>query len=510
MNSELLEEVLSCPSLPSLPAVALRVIELTSDRNVSLELLAETIQNDQGLAAKVLRTVNSSFYGLRTRCSTINKALVMLGLSPVKSLALGFSLVSSLTDEHDNTFDYVAYWRRGLFTGVAARCIAESARMRFADEAFLGGLLQDVGQMAMYRALGKRYLDIMARTAGDHRRLARLELTELEVQHADLGAMLAQRWKLPDELVMPVKYHERPTAAPAGCVQLVQAVGLGNYAHDALTDEEPAHSMRRLYGKAQEWFGISATDMSAILRRIAEATKEMSALFRLDTGRHADPDEIVRLANQKLIEVSRETAEDEPIGEALDALLLDSHQVDPLTGALTRAEFDATVRRAFQLSRSSGERMSILNVALDGFRALTEQSAPERADEVLVGTVALLKKHFEPMGGAVCRVGTEIFAVVFLGTALKAVERSADEFRGEFGRLASAWAGPAEQEASRPAGARAPGLACAVGIASLESVARHGPMNPAELVMAAARAVQESRAAGCRDVRIAPLRGAAA
>lgn len=501
MNAELLEEVLSCPSLPSLPAVALRVIELTSDRNVSLDLLAETIQNDQGLAAKVLRTVNSSFYGLRTRCSTINKALVMLGLSPVKSLALGFSLVSSLSNENDKNFDYVAYWRRGLFTAVAARCIADAARLRCADEAFLGGLLQDVGQMAMYRALSDRYLAIMAKTQGDHRKLARFELTELEMQHADLGAMLAQRWKLPDELVMPVKYHERPTAAPAAYMQLVQAVGLGNIAHDAMTDAEPVEAMRRLYIKAQEWFGIGSSDMSSLLRRIAEATKEMSALFRLDTGKHSDPDEIVRLANQKLIEVSRSSPADDADGEALNALLLDSNQVDPLTGALTRAEFDATVRRAFQLSRSTGERMSILNVALDGFRALVDTGGPERGDEILVGAAALLKKHFEPPGGAVCRVGTEIFAVVFLGTALKAVERSAEEFRNEFAGLAAAWSAKAQQPASR--------LACAVGIASMESIARQGPMNPAELVMAAARAVQESRAAGCREVRVAPLRAAA-
>lgn len=499
MNAELIEEVLSCPSLPSLPAVALRVIELTSDRNVSLELLAETIQNDQGLAAKVLRTVNSSFYGLRTRCSTINKALVMLGLSPVKSLALGFSLVSSLNDENDRVFDYTAYWRRGLFTAVAGRCIAEAARLRCADEAFLGGLLQDVGQMALYRALGKRYVELLAKTRGDHRRLAKYELAELEIQHADLGAMLAERWKLPDELVLPVKYHERPTAAPANCVQLVQAVGLGNHAHDALTDTEPADALRRLYSKGQEWFGIGPSDMTALLRRIAEATKEMSALFRLNTGSHVDPDEIVRRANERLMEVSRENPgdRDEEGGDALDALLLDSHQVDPLTGALTRAEFDATVRRAFQLSRSGGERMSILNIALDGFRTVADLRGPAQSDEVLVGVTALLKKHFEPMGGAVCRVGTEIFAVVFLGTALRALERCADEFRGDFDRLAPGWS------------AGGPALRCAVGVASLDSASRTGPMNPAELVMAAARAVQESRAGGCRDVRVAPVRAAA-
>ncbi len=96
MNNETLEKVLKCPTLPSLPAVALKVIDLTSNPAVKMEELARTIQNDQGLAAKILRTVNSSFYGLRKPCSTIHAAIVMLGLGPVKTLALGFSLVSAI------------------------------------------------------------------------------------------------------------------------------------------------------------------------------------------------------------------------------------------------------------------------------------------------------------------------------------------------------------------------------------------------------------------------------
>lgn len=501
MNPELLEEVLSCPSLPSLPAVALRVIELTSDKNVSLEELAETIQNDQGLAAKVLRTVNSSFYGLRTRCATINKALVMLGLSPVKSLALGFSLVSSLSDENDQVFDYVGYWRRGLYTAVAAKCLAEAAELRCGDEAFLGGLLQDVGQLALYRALGDRYVAIMKRCEGDHRALTGCELEWLEIQHADLGAMMAKRWKLPDELVLPVKYHERPTAAPVECLQLVQLVGLGNIAHDAMTDDEPAESMRRFYAKSQEWLGLGSGQVAATLRRIAEASKEMSTLFRLDTGPHCNPDEIARLATAQLVEVSKECRQAESAGDELDALVINSDSVDPLTGALTRVEFDATVRRAFRLARSGGESMTILNVALDGFRGLVEAGGSTRGDEALLGTAALLKKHFEPLGGAVCRVGTEIFAVVFLGTAIKAVLRTAEAFQADLNAVAVSWV-----RLVAPARAR---VAAAIGVASQGEIGQPVMANPAELVIAAARAVQEARALGCAQVQVAAVRAAA-
>src|SRR3982751_5373593 len=126
MNQDMLERILRCPNLPTLPTVAVRVLELTQNVNVSMDDLTATIQNDQGLAAKVLKTVNSSFYGLRRPCASISQAVVLLGLSAVKALALGFSLVSAV-GEADDEFDHVAYWRRGLYTAVAARAIAKQA-----------------------------------------------------------------------------------------------------------------------------------------------------------------------------------------------------------------------------------------------------------------------------------------------------------------------------------------------------------------------------------------------
>jgi HD-like signal output (HDOD) protein len=272
MNEELLEQILSCPALPSLPAVAVRVVELTQRPDASLDDLAATIQNDQALAAKVLKTVNSSFYGLRMRCSTINQALVMLGMSTVKSLALGFSLVSSVPNDTGDEFDLTAYWRRGLYTAVAARCIADAAGKVYADEAFLGGLLQDIGMMAMHQALGERY-DKLAAAAGPHRRLAKAELAELDVQHADIGAMLTERWKFPPELVLPVKYHERPTAAPAEHADIVRCVGLGNMAHDVLTDADPGPALRRFQIHAQLWFGMGPDESEALLTRIAAGAR---------------------------------------------------------------------------------------------------------------------------------------------------------------------------------------------------------------------------------------------
>ena len=89
----MLERILRCPNLPTLPTVAVRVIDLTQNVNVSMDDLTETIQNDQGLAAKILKTVNSSFYGLAHTVSSVEHAVVVLGLEGVKTIVLGFSLL---------------------------------------------------------------------------------------------------------------------------------------------------------------------------------------------------------------------------------------------------------------------------------------------------------------------------------------------------------------------------------------------------------------------------------
>ncbi|MBY0307592.1 MAG: HDOD domain-containing protein, partial [Phycisphaerales bacterium] len=269
MNPELLDRVLKCDRLPSMPAVAMRVIELTSSNRSSMREIAEVITNDQGLSGKVLKTVNSSFYGLSEPCTTINQSIVMLGLNAVKTLALGFSLVASLTRNNRAGFDYKSYWRRGLLTGVAAKCIAAETRIGHDEECFLAGLLQDVGMVALYEALGEEYGAVLDAAGEDHRQLAKLELADFEMTHADLGAMLAGRWKLPPELAMPIKFHERPTAAPQEYLEICQAVGLGNIASDVLCAPEAGVVLKKYYSKAQEWFSLTPMQADAVMNKIS-------------------------------------------------------------------------------------------------------------------------------------------------------------------------------------------------------------------------------------------------
>jgi len=489
MNHQLLEEILACPTLPSLPAVAVRVIELTQKKDVKLPELAETIQHDQALAAKVLRTVNSSFYALRRKCTTINQALVMLGLSTVKSLALGFSLVSAVKQGQDTRFDYVAYWRRGLYTAVGAKCVARDAQLPFGDEVFLGGLLQDIGVMALYQTLKDDYIEIMDRTAGDHRQLARVEIEALEIQHPDVGAMMAERWKLPSELVVPVKFHERPTAAPLEYAPRCRCLALGNLLHDIVTVQDPAPLLRRYTALAESWFAIDAQRADAILRAVTDATKEMASLFRLDIGAEPQTERILESADRQLLELAR-TEPSDPT-RSLAALVAGSDHADPLTGALRWEHFVGQGRKAFSGASSQGEPLAVIQVVLEGI----DTSSPEaevHADECSASAVALIRKHIGPLGGLVGRLSFNRFVAIAPGTGQVAAVKAASALRDDLDRIARATPNPRGQR---------PGFVANIGVAALEPATSRAYPKLDVLIAAADRAADASKQAGGGCVR---------
>lgn len=486
MRKDVLEEILSCPSLPSLPAVAVRVIELTGDPNVKLADLGRVVEADQGLATKILRTVNSSFYGLRQKCGSIQKALVMLGLNPVKSLALSFSLVKAVEDGHDGcTFDFTSYWRRGLYTAVASRIFGQMAEIPDPDEAFFGGLLQDVGMIAMHRALGSRY-DAVLCAVSHHRDLVAAELDAFELQHPDIGAMLAERWNLPSQIVLPVKYHERPTAAPASCVPLIRCVALGNLCHDVLTDTDPTESLRRLYARAEQWLQLTPTTVDETLKRVAAGVREMSSVLRLSTGQNANADEVLRLANERLVEIARE--EPSRTDSGATAPTFEIYERDPTTGLGTLGAFHASMREGLDAAEHKGLAVSVIQVRV------TESGAPgtlSDATETLLGVATLLNKHFQQLGAIVCRISDTAFGIVVIGTGRLAAQRLAEEFRADLEITGNRWASH---------GGRA--VTASIGVVGIEQGNQHPFTKPEHFTAATLHALKACESAGGNCVRV--------
>lgn len=503
MNPDVLEKVLSCRDLPSLPAVASRVVELTQKDQVSFRELAETIQNDQALAAKILRTVNSSLFGLRKRCSSINQAIVMLGLSAVKSLALGFSLVGAIKDSGGESFDMVDHWRRALHTGVAAKQIAALAGVPNQEECFLGGLLQDVGMVALHKALGRPYLAAISDAEGDHRKVAKCELDAFQVQHPDIGALLAQRWKLPEELVMPIKYHERPTAAPSEHSAICRAVGLGNIAAEFLVAEEPAPILRRFYERAEQWFAIDKGRADEILKAIGNATKEVARYLAVPTGGVVDAEEVLERARKELSKI----AVPEPVDAARVPAPGQSADggTDDLTGLASRLKFDQTLVAAFEQARVGTAVAAVALLDIDGLSALNMACGEDAGDNVLVVLAGRLERSFAPARGLIARLEGGRFGVV-----LSKLSRSEAVKLCESARLYAS-ADPIKLVTGRSGAPSEVRVTLSAGLVHLDGPMAQRFEDAGEVVEVAAKALGAAKRAGRNAMRVyAPATRAAA
>src|SRR5882757_3067218 len=160
MNEQLLQRIRNCPNLPSLPSIAVQVLNLAQRPDADIAEIARIISKDPALSSKILRTVNSSFYGRSQNVSTISHSLVILGLQSVKTLVLGFSLVTNLTKAKSTGFKHIHYWRRSIYAATAARTIAAKLAVVQQEEAFLAALLMDIGMLVLDAVLGEPYSQV--------------------------------------------------------------------------------------------------------------------------------------------------------------------------------------------------------------------------------------------------------------------------------------------------------------------------------------------------------------
>ena len=354
MNQDLLKRVLASPRLPSLPAIALKVIDLAQRPDVEFREIADAVQHDPALSSKILKTVNSAFYGQVREVSTVSRALQILGLNSVKTLALGFSLVGNLKATKDWGFDHVAYWRRSIYAATAARTLSRHAGILQHEEAFIGGLLQDLGMVAMSQALGEEYASVLRAAGPDHSSLCEHEMLALGVDHAEVGAALAEVWKLPPVLVAPIRHHERPDDAEAELQTLVRSVALGNRVADIfISDEGDGAALDTYFTQADAWFGIPRNEAEPTLKQIHEQTADLSDLFDLPTGDLGSPDEILARANETLMQMTLQSQQE-------NRQLVDQVSTDALTGLSNRRALDGYVNDQF----ASGECQQSCQCAL--------------------------------------------------------------------------------------------------------------------------------------------------
>lgn len=429
MKEKLRQRVLSCSSLPSLPGVAVQLIELCRDEDVDLRQVADLLRNDPALSAKVLKVVNSPFYGLRCQVSTLSHAFALLGLNSVRTLALSFSLVSTLKGRGSQSFDYHSYWRRSLISAVAAKTLGSMLEMENVEELFLAGLLQDIGMPVYDEVLPGAYEKLVRASRGNHTLLYELERENIGVDHAEVGGWLAEKWNLPAVLRAAIHGSHTPDEVETSAqhLVLVQAVSLSGRLSEIWLRRDTEEALVEAYEWGNDYFDLDRQGMQEILASVASAVPEISSFFEMEVVSTDQINEILNQAKEMLVTVNlsavRQADETRKTVDQLadeNQTLKQKTQRDPLTGLFNRAYLDAFLEEQFQECRSARRPLSLLFCDIDSFKQINDTYGHQLGDHILVSVARIMEQQVSSPD-VVARYGGEEFVAVLPGKSMEEV-----------------------------------------------------------------------------------------
>ncbi|AEH51048.1 HDOD domain-containing protein [Pseudothermotoga thermarum] len=193
--------------LPTPDPVVQRIISIASDPNASAKDLADAMRLDPSLTAKVLRLVNSAYYGLPRKIAKLNEAIMILGFKTVRNLALSVFTYKSLTGSRNSKIDQLALWKHFVGVAVAGELLAHMLNYPNREEVFVAGLLHDLGKLALDYISPESFAAVAKVT-----KTLQISFFEAEAklnipQHTATGSLLAERWNLPEIVTQPISGH---------------------------------------------------------------------------------------------------------------------------------------------------------------------------------------------------------------------------------------------------------------------------------------------------------------
>jgi HD-like signal output (HDOD) protein len=197
----------SIRDLPTIPIVISEVLAAIDNPNTSAAHLAELIEKDQALTARVLRIANSPFYGYSRAISTIDLAIVIMGLNTLKEIVLSLIIKRFFSKITANMFDAKQFWNYSVYCGAASKLLSRKLGYKITGEAFIAGLMHDIGFLVIIEYFKADFLKMSQIHL--HAQLSHLEAEDLILgsTHAEIGAWIAERWNFPENIVEAIKNH---------------------------------------------------------------------------------------------------------------------------------------------------------------------------------------------------------------------------------------------------------------------------------------------------------------
>lgn len=197
----------------SLPDIYYQVSEMVNDPRFSLDDLGQVICKDPALSARLLKIVNSSFYGFQAKIDTISRAIVVVGIEDLKNLILATSVVDNFKDIPSDLVDMTDFWMHSIHCGVICKLLAKASLVLHCERLFLTGLLHNIGSLVLYSKMPRESQKVLLAVDNDRNKIAAMEQEIIGFNHADVGSELIKRWGMPESLFEAIACYPTPQLA---------------------------------------------------------------------------------------------------------------------------------------------------------------------------------------------------------------------------------------------------------------------------------------------------------
>jgi HD-like signal output (HDOD) protein len=276
------ELITNLGDLPPLPQVASQVLRVSADPDATTEDLRKVIAMDQALTSQILKISNSAMFGMVREVTTLTQAIMTLGFSTIKSVVIACS-AKNLYHRGAVGLQERLMWEHALVAAMASRAFAKSLRFARIEEAFIGGLMHDIGKSVLGVKFPERYGTLLRMAYNEEGVCLNLELDTFGFDHAMVGEALVSQWNLAPSLQAAVRWHHDPIHAIEGHQELAAIVALAN--HLALEEKVGIGSPHHLEGtslQAMEILKLGPEALAGIkegVRTAIEQDKSMIAEF---------------------------------------------------------------------------------------------------------------------------------------------------------------------------------------------------------------------------------------
>jgi diguanylate cyclase (GGDEF)-like protein len=431
------EIINSIERLPTLPGVAMRILDaVRSDRN-GLKELSEILSTDPPLSAEVLRLINSPYYGLNARITTVQHAVNMLGGTTVKNIALSFSVVKCFRNGDGGGFDYSCFWKNSLLSAVITKLIAAKVFPQAAEDAFFLGLLHDIGILTLNQCMPDQYSLVLSEIAKNGIGSTDAEQQVLGFTHMEIGSHLVRKWGLPELFYKPMAHHHDPESLGDGrddILRMTRILHLTSLFVDFVNLPDKSCMLGLLEGATATYGWQDDLQVESILEEAENLTESVFPVFDIRIESESSYLEMIETARKELINLSSDFLNRLFEQKRRIEILNEQATHDGLTKLINYQHFQEILDEEIYRAKRYHSPLTLIMCDIDHFKQVNDTFGHLAGDYVLRSVSEFLKMSMRK-SDIIARYGGEEFAALLPETPIEGAFLLAERLRERLAAL---------------------------------------------------------------------------